>query len=449
METSSKSRPSAAVPCDFCDSKTAVVHCRADSAKLCLLCDRHVHSANALSRKHLRSQICDNCRTEPVSFRCFTDNLALCQSCDWDSHGNCSVLSLHKRTPVESFSGCPSPLELASVFRVDLKDGNWSSWNFGSVNVQDFVVPGENCYVGCGTKVEKNGISVVYEQLVDLIRSDVDVVRGDVDGDGDEGEDGAELGPGTPGRCANMGNFQGVDLDNGGDEELLRQQTPFTSLLMLPTPVDARDTGCGYGCAVEGDAMWDRGHLSYQAPQIWDFHLGRSRICKETSPEAGYDVNNSGFVIKNYSEITKGSSLTRTKALQGMYEMNCTTTHEDILSKNCHSNKALSSQGTTTAESNNIPIVGPSSESWSAEPNTNSIKSMQFKDLLIGSGTARTETTNVDMELLAQNRGHAMLRYKEKKKTRRYEKHIRYESRKARADTRKRVKGRFVKASDS
>lgn len=31
----------------------------------------------------------------------------------------------------------------------------------------------------------------------------------------------------------------------------------------------------------------------------------------------------------------------------------------------------------------------------------------------------------------------------------RYEKHIRYESRKARADTRKRVKGRFVKASDS
>jgi len=30
----------------------------------------------------------------------------------------------------------------------------------------------------------------------------------------------------------------------------------------------------------------------------------------------------------------------------------------------------------------------------------------------------------------------------------RYDKHIRYESRKARADTRKRVRGRFVKASD-
>ncbi|XP_047958731.1 uncharacterized protein LOC125204200 isoform X2 [Salvia hispanica] len=47
-----------------------------------------------------------------------------------------------------------------------------------------------------------------------------------------------------------------------------------------------------------------------------------------------------------------------------------------------------------------------------------------------------------DIELLAKNRGNAMQRYKEKKKTRRYDKHIRYESRKARADTRKRVKGR-------
>uniref|UniRef100_A0A5B7B9T2 CCT domain-containing protein n=1 Tax=Davidia involucrata TaxID=16924 RepID=A0A5B7B9T2_DAVIN len=40
----------------------------------------------------------------------------------------------------------------------------------------------------------------------------------------------------------------------------------------------------------------------------------------------------------------------------------------------------------------------------------------------------------------------AVMRYKEKKKVRRYEKQIRYASRKTRADVRKRVKGRFVKA---
>lgn len=84
------------------------------------------------------------------------------------------------------------------------------------------------------------------------------------------------------------------------------------------------------------------------------------------------------------------------------------------------SNKALSNQGPPTAEGNNLPIIGPSSESWSAEPNTNCNRSMQFKDLVIRRGTAKTEATNVDMELMAEKRGHAMLRYKEKKKNRRY-----------------------------
>ncbi|XP_057718041.1 zinc finger protein CONSTANS-LIKE 13 [Arachis stenosperma] len=48
-------------------------------------------------------------------------------------------------------------------------------------------------------------------------------------------------------------------------------------------------------------------------------------------------------------------------------------------------------------------------------------------------------------ELTSQERDSALLRYKQKKKTRRYEKHIRYESRKVRAQSRIRVKGRFAK----
>ncbi|RYQ96942.1 hypothetical protein Ahy_B08g092887 [Arachis hypogaea] len=43
------------LPCDYCDSKTAVLFCRPDSAKLCISCDQHVHSANALSLKHVCS----------------------------------------------------------------------------------------------------------------------------------------------------------------------------------------------------------------------------------------------------------------------------------------------------------------------------------------------------------------------------------------------------------
>ncbi|KAL3849799.1 hypothetical protein ACJIZ3_011681 [Penstemon smallii] len=48
-------------------------------------------------------------------------------------------------------------------------------------------------------------------------------------------------------------------------------------------------------------------------------------------------------------------------------------------------------------------------------------------------------------ELNSQERDSALSRYKEKKKTRRYDRHIRYESRKVRAESRVRIKGRFAK----
>lgn len=47
------------------------------------------------------------------------------------------------------------------------------------------------------------------------------------------------------------------------------------------------------------------------------------------------------------------------------------------------------------------------------------------------------------------SRSNAVLRYKEKKKTRKFDKRVRYVSRKARADVRRRVKGRFIKAGDA
>ncbi|KAI3864169.1 hypothetical protein MKW98_031761 [Papaver atlanticum] len=48
-------------------------------------------------------------------------------------------------------------------------------------------------------------------------------------------------------------------------------------------------------------------------------------------------------------------------------------------------------------------------------------------------------------QLTGQNRDLMISRYKEKRKTRRYDKRIRYESRKARAESRTRIKGRFAK----
>ncbi|XP_011036147.1 PREDICTED: zinc finger protein CONSTANS-LIKE 14-like isoform X2 [Populus euphratica] len=463
-----KSKTKETVPCDFCSEQAAVLYCRADSAKLCLFCDQHVHSANLLSRKHVRSQICDNCSSEPVSFRCSTDNLVLCQECDWDAHGSCSVSASHDRTTVEGFSGCPSALDLASIWGFDLEEKkpeplieNWSNnscgaihdlvnepWVYdkssGNLTFQDLMVPNENnnngnrnidnvMVFGNVTKSPSCGKykHVIYKQLFELFKRDLmgDGVEsegcgfGDGEGCGFGGGDGGGETLVTQSRSGWRSGVKGVQFGNRNDggfgddnaivcgdngsggnvrgEQLLQEQRPFTSLLMLPTEVDVKSNGRVVG----GDITWDSNAKAHDT-QVWDFHLGQLRNHDESGQlEIEYVANDAGFVIKDFGELMKETSSTSPKMLGDMYQMNCTTAHDDMTS---------------------------------------------FNSILIrGEGLKMEAATKVGMELLARNRGDAMQRYKEKKKTRRYDKHIRYESRKARADTRKRVKGRFVKTTEA
>lgn len=101
--------------CDFCGSATAVLYCRADSANLCLGCDREVHSTNPLFTKHTRSLLCDACDSSPATIFCCTHAAVFCQNCDWESHSPC-LSPAHVRRPLEGFSGCPSVTELLGVF---------------------------------------------------------------------------------------------------------------------------------------------------------------------------------------------------------------------------------------------------------------------------------------------------------------------------------------------
>ncbi|XP_044465043.1 zinc finger protein CONSTANS-LIKE 15-like [Mangifera indica] len=353
--------------CEFCNNKPAVLYCRADWAKLCLLCDHQVHSANVLSLKHLRSQICGNCRAEPVSVCCFTENLKLCQDCDTDSHRDPSGSSLHERCSVEGFSGCPPVTGMAALFGFQLTAKSLENLcsGFGvsepkRLNSEDLLAPKQICsaFMRCE---EYN--RDVCEQLVEMYRR--------------ENGDGAELEPGTP---PNGGDQQ---MENMDEEELLCQQTTFTSLLNLAPNVDLRKY---YGIVPENDLIWDC-NPKYQAAQ-------------------------------------------------------------DL------SNQPLSCHTPTTEESNNTPPIGQSistelraveSETW----DSTRLVHILHNPFLAGSEAVKEAKSRVDTDLLAQNRGIAMLRYKEKKKYRRYDNHIRYESREAKADRRKRVKGRFAKAGEA
>lgn len=182
-----------------------------------------------------------------------------------------------------------------------------------------------------------------------------------------------------------------------------------------------------------------------QPIQIWDFNSGQLRAHEDSSALEGaeYAASDREFISKNFGQLIRESSLTETKILGGLYEINAV--YDDMASYNNVSNNPTESQGPATSESNNLPIRKQSCGSvLGKHEGSGSAKDIQF-----GDNIAKAARTKADIDLLAQNRDNAMLRYKEKKKTRRYEKHIRYESRKARADTRKRVKGRFVKATEA
>lgn len=85
-------------------------------------------------------------------------------------------------------------------------------------------------------------------------------------------------------------------------------------------------------------------------------------------------------------------------------------------------NNQMPSQGPATSESNNLPVSRPSSCSGVTKPESvGGSKDMQFmnQSILMTSESVAAMSKS-DMDLLAKNRGNAMQRYKEKKKTRRY-----------------------------
>jgi hypothetical protein len=84
------------------------------------------------------------------------------------------------------------------------------------------------------------------------------------------------------------------------------------------------------------------------------------------------------------------------------------------------SNNPTTSLGPATSESNNLPVGRPSSGKARVSSGSKEFQLVEQPFLVGGDRVGTAAPTKADMELLAQNRGNAMQRYKEKKKNRRY-----------------------------
>ncbi|KAJ1259058.1 hypothetical protein BS78_10G124300 [Paspalum vaginatum] len=390
--------------CDFCGEQRPMVYCRSDSASLCLSCDRNVHSANALSRRHTRTLLCDRCASQPAMVRCLVENASLCQNCDWNGHSTESLAAGHKRQPISCYSGCPSSAELSRI------------WSF----VSDIpnVAPEPNCEQGISMmSISDSGLSNQDNAAGDgnLLGTPSATLMSDLD-TCDRPLVGSSSGAGV--------NLLPLATDQtAGSVDSTTPKVPYTP----DKDMFSKDSIYGDFCVDDADLAFENyeelfGTSHIQTEQLFD--------------DAGIDIY---FEPK---EMPAGNSTEQSKLTQ------------PANSNAVSADSGMSNPGAKGDSSVCIPVrQARSILSLSFSGLTGESSAGDHQDCVVSSlllmGEPPWQPPGPESSIAEGSRDSAITRYKEKKKRRKFDKKIRYASRKARADVRKRVKGRFVKAGEA
>ncbi|KAM0959052.1 hypothetical protein EV1_024071 [Malus domestica] len=391
--------------CDYCQVQRSMVHCRSDAACLCLSCDRNVHSANALSRRHLRTLICERCNSQPALVRCTEERVSLCQNCDWMGHQASTSASGHKRQTLNCYSGCPSSAELSSIwsFVSDLpsngesaceqemglmsiaENSTRSEWSQTESNTRQSASGADE--VNPAHSMEKSGILVGSSSVPE--RSHARHVVGQLSG---------SVNASLPKLYSHGGKGTGLPED----DDL------YDDLDMDEMELNLENYDELFGVSLNhSEELFKNGGI--------DSLFGAKNVSRDCQDAVAAD--GSSFGLGNAPQPACSNAASADSVMS-------TKTDPVICfpAKQAHSN--LSFSGITGESSaGDCQDCGASSTPWYPPCPESSMQSA--------------------------NRSNAVMRYKEKKKARKFEKRVRYASRKARADVRKRVKGRFIKAGEA
>ncbi|KDP23002.1 hypothetical protein JCGZ_01724 [Jatropha curcas] len=398
--------------CDFCGDQRPMVYCRSDAACLCLSCDRNVHSANALSKRHSRTLLCERCNSQPALVRCAEERISLCQNCDWMVHGNSTSTSAHKRQTISSYSGCPSAAELSSI------------WSF----VLDFPAGGESACEKMGLmSIDENSSTSAWDIPENVISQN-----------------------------ANRATAVAESCETAKRNHYL--ETPsIPELISMPNNID------------------QPGSAKAPLPKLFCPGIKGSALCEDDDLYDDFNMDEMDLNLENYEELF-GVTLNNSEELfeNGGIDSLFGTNDMSAADSNC--------QGAVAAEGSSIGLGNTTQPACSNAASADSMmsaktepilcfttrqghSSLSFSGLTGESSAGDYQDCGASSMLLmgeppwcppcpessfpSANRSDAVMRYKEKKKTRKFEKRVRYASRKARADVRRRVKGRFVKAGDA
>ncbi|XP_062220162.1 zinc finger protein CONSTANS-LIKE 9-like isoform X1 [Phragmites australis] len=391
--------------CDFCGKQRSMVYCRSDAASLCLSCDRNVHSANALSRRHTRTLLCDRCGSQPAAVRCLEDNASLCQNCDWNGHDAASGATGHKRQAINCYSGCPSSAELSRIWSFVMDIPTVAAELNCEDGISMMIIDDSAVSNRCGAPNDNRLLEIASTTLMSEPPT----------GDNLEPLIGSSSGDGI--------NIVPLATDQPAGPVSMTQKVPDT------TVNDKFDDGSIYEdfCVDDADLTFENykelfGTSHVQTEQLFD--------------DAGID---SYFEMKETPPI---GSNEEPKYMQ----LDCS----NVVS----ADSAMSKPGARADSSLCIPVrqvrssLSRSFSGLTGESSAGNHQDCGVSPMLL-MGEPPWHSPGPEGSLAGGSRDSALTRYKEKKKRRKFDKKIRYASRKARADVRKRVKGRFIKAGEA
>ncbi|XP_049398085.1 zinc finger protein CONSTANS-LIKE 9-like [Solanum stenotomum] len=393
--------------CEYCGEQRSIVYCRSDAACLCLSCDRNVHSANALSQRHSRTLICERCNSQPAVVRCVEERTSLCQNCDWSGHASSSSgSSMHKRQALSCYTGCPSAAELSNIWSFLLDDpsiGDTCEQRMGSMSIndnrprdgQDPQGKDNSQNVCAAVEVNDMNISEKSDLLVESSMPTFDNKLHNVE---------------PPIGSSSKGCYMGAKGSS------LFEEDPYCDNLIM----DAVDLSIENYEELFGDS------LNYPDELFENENLDSFFGMKDIK---GVDYSNRGV------NAAEGSSNWRVNTVQPT----CSDAASADSMMSCKTDSIL-----YFARQSSLSVSNQTGGECSAGDHQDCGVSPM---LLMGEPPWCPPCTEISST--STSRSNAVLRYKEKKKTRKFDKRVRYVSRKARADVRRRVKGRFIKAGDA
>ncbi|KAF8040325.1 hypothetical protein BT93_B2532 [Corymbia citriodora subsp. variegata] len=336
--------------CEFCRALRPVIYCQADAAQLCLSCDAKVHSANALSNRHLRSLLCNSCRYRPAYAHCLDHKLYICRNCDRRIHdGSCQ----HQTQAINSYMGSPSANDFAKLWDLNLSQlgdlactspSDPSSHEFtdlGTVTVDTSgsVCPGE-CNVGSrirkSSKTSCNGQQnqsscFIMQQILDLRKLQLNEKdslplicdQEQIDFSSSFSHSPRKFNETTDQSLRSCHNLSGERITLLQDLKMETSPSTFSTLGNLPS-----SSTSGTPSPWQSESIWQCRSPS-QTSQFWAQNMQDLGVCEELVCHDDFDIPEVDVTFQNYEELFGGEQDT-IRTLLDESKLACSSLDKDV-----------------------------------------------------------------------------------------------------------------------